>query len=224
MNEIVDKIYTNKIIVAPSILTASFANLEKSINELEEAGCDYLHLDIMDGVFVPQITFGAKIVSDIKKISKVPLDAHLMIVAPENHIDDFAKAGVDMISVHFEGNIHLHKLIMQIKSHNIKAGVVLNPHTAVENIEPIIDYIDNILIMSVNPGFGGQKFIESSIQKIEKTKKLIGNRNIFLSVDGGINLNTCDRVIESGANFLISGSAIIDSEDKKSVINRLKGN
>ncbi len=214
----------NKIIVAPSILTASFVNLEKSIKELEEAGCDYLHLDIMDGVFVPQITFGAKIISDIKKITKVPLDAHLMIVNPEKHIDDFAKAGVNMISVHFEGNIHLHKLIMQIKSHNIKAGVVLNPHTSVENIEPIIDYIDNILIMSVNPGFGGQKFIENSIEKIKKAKKLIGNRDIFLSVDGGINLNTCDKVVEAGANFLISGSAIIDSDDKKSVINKLKGN
>ena len=213
----------NKIIIAPSILTASFVNLEKSIKELEEAGCDYLHLDIMDGVFVPQITFGAKIISDIKKISRVPLDAHLMIVNPENHIDDFAKAGVNMISVHFEGNIHLHKLIMQIKSHNIKAGVVLNPHTRVENIEPIIDYIDNILIMSVNPGFGGQKFIDNSIEKIKKAKRLIGNRNIILSVDGGINLDTCDKVIEAGANFLISGSAIIDSDDKKFVINRLKG-
>ena len=129
-----------------------------------------------------------------------------------------------MISVHFENNIHLHKLIMQIKSQNIKAGVVLNPHTRVENIEPIIDYIDNILIMSVNPGFGGQKFIESSIEKIKKAKKLIGNRDIILSVDGGINLNTCNKVIEAGANFLVSGSAIIDSEDKKSIINRLKGN
>lgn len=214
----------NKIIIAPSILTASFGNLEKSVKELGEAKADYLHLDIMDGVFVPQITFGAKIVSDIKKISKLPLDAHLMIINPENHIDSFAKAGADMISVHFEGNIHLHKLIMQIKSHNIKAGVVLNPHTRVENIEPIMDYIDNILIMSVNPGFGGQKFIESSIDKIKKAKKLIGNREIFLSVDGGINLDTCDKVIEAGANFLISGSAIIDSDNKKSVINRLKGN
>ena len=199
-------------------------SVRSATKELEKAGCDYLHLDIMDGVFVPQITFGAKIVADIKKISKVPLDAHLMIVNPENHIDDFAKAGVNMISIHFENNIHLHKLIMQIKSHNIKAGVVLNPHTRVENIEPIIDYIDNILIMSVNPGFGGQKFIESSIEKIKKAKKLIGNRDIILSVDGGINLNTCDKVIEAGANFLVSGSAIIDSEDKKSVINRLKGN
>lgn len=214
----------NKIIIAPSILTASFGNLEKSVKELGEAKADYLHLDIMDGVFVPQITFGAKIVSDIKKISKLPLDAHLMIINPENHIDSFAKAGADMISVHFEGNIHLHKLIMQIKSHNIKAGVVLNPHTRVENIEPIMDYIDNILIMSVNPGFGGQKFIESSIDKIKKAKKLIGNRDIFLSVDGGINLDTCDKVIEAGANFLISGSAIIESDNKKSVINRLKGN
>lgn len=214
----------NKIIIAPSILTASFGNLEKSVKELEEAKADYLHLDIMDGVFVPQITFGAKIVSDIKKISKLPLDAHLMIINPENHIDSFAKAGADMISVHFEGNIHLHKLIMQIKSHNIKAGVVLNPHTRVENIEPIMDYIDNILIMSVNPGFGGQKFIESSIDKIKKAKKLIGNRDIFLSVDGGINLDTCDKVIEAGANFLISGSAIIENDNKKSVINRLKGN
>ena len=121
----------NKIMIAPSILTASFSNLESTIKELEESGADYLHLDIMDGSFVPQITFGSKILSDIKKISSIPLDVHLMIVNPEKHIDDFAKAGADIISVHYEGNIHLHRLIMQIKAHNIKAGVVLNPHTRV---------------------------------------------------------------------------------------------
>lgn len=212
----------NKVIIAPSILTASFCNLEKTIKELEYAGADYLHLDVMDGVFVPQITFGTKIIEDIKKISKLPLDAHLMIVNPEKHIDSFAKAGVDMISVHFEGNIHLHKLIMQIKSHNIKAGIVVNPHTRIDVIEPLIDDIDNILIMTVNPGFGGQKFIEKSIEKIKQAKELIKNRNIFISVDGGINLNTCSRVIDAGANFLVAGSAIIDSNNKKEIIEKLR--
>ena len=212
----------NKIIIAPSILTASFANLESTIKELEEAGADYWHLDIMDGSFVPQITFGSKIVSDIKKITSLPLDVHLMIVSPEKHIDDFAKAGADIISVHYEGNIHLHKLIMQIKSHNVKAGIVLNPHTRVDVIEPLIDDIDNILIMSVNPGFGGQKFITNSIKKIEETKKLIGQREIIISVDGGINLNTCSDVIKAGANLLVAGSAIIDSKDKKETIKQLR--
>lgn len=212
----------NKIKIAPSILTASFANLESTIKELEEAGADYLHLDIMDGSFVPQITFGSKIVSDIKKITSLPLDVHLMIVSPEKHIDDFAKAGADIISVHYEGNIHLHKLIMQIKSHNIKAGIVLNPHTRVDVIEPLIDDIDNVLIMSVNPGFGGQKFIANSIKKIEETKKLIGQRDIIISVDGGINLSTHSDVIKAGANFLVAGSAIIDSKDKKETIKQLR--
>lgn len=212
----------NKIIIAPSILTASFANLESTIKELEEAGADYWHLDIMDGSFVPQITFGSKIVSDIKKITSLPLDVHLMIVSPEKHIDDFAKAGADIISVHYEGNIHLHKLIMQIKSHNVKAGIVLNPHTRVDVIEPLIDDIDNVLIMSVNPGFGGQKFITNSIKKIEETKKLIGQREIIISVDGGINLNTCSDVIKAGANLLVAGSAIIDSKDKKETIKQLR--
>ncbi|WP_300755341.1 ribulose-phosphate 3-epimerase [uncultured Brachyspira sp.] len=214
----------NKIMIAPSILTSSFLNLENTIKELEEAQSDYLHLDIMDGVFVPQITFGAKIVSDIKKASSIPLDVHLMIVNPEKHIDDFAKAGADIISVHYEGNIHIHKIIYQIKSHNIKAGIVLNPHTRVDVIEPIIDDIDYVLIMSVNPGFGGQKFIESSVKKIKEAKKLIGNRDIILAVDGGVNLNTCNMVIDAGANFLVAGSAIIDSNNKKDTINKLKGN
>ena len=145
-----------------------------------------------------------------------------MIVSPEKHIDDFAKAGADIISVHYEGNIHLHRLIMQIKNHNIKAGVVLNPHTRVDVIEPLIDDIDNVLIMSVNPGFGGQKFIRNSIKKIEETKKLIGQREIIISVDGGINLNTCSDVIKAGANLLVAGSAIIDSKDKKETINKLR--
>ncbi len=212
----------NKVIIAPSILTASFSNLEATIREFEEAGCDYLHLDIMDGVFVPNITFGHKIVADIKKITNLPMDVHLMIVNPENHIDNFAKSGCDMISVHFEGNIHLHKLIMQIKSHNIKAGVVINPHTKVSVLEPLIDYIDNILIMSVNPGFGGQKFIEYSTEKIKQAKKLIGNRDIIISVDGGVNLDTCKRVVDAGANFLVVGSAIVDSNNKKETVSKLR--
>lgn len=202
------------IIIAPSILTVSFDKLSSAIKELEDGGADYLHLDIMDGVFVPPITFGEKIVSDIKKMTKLPLDTHLMIVNPENHIESFAKAGSNIISVHLEGNTHLHRLIMKIRSYNIKAGVVLNPHSPVSMLEPIIDYIDHILIMSVNPGYGGQKFIESSYKKISDARAMIGNRNITLAVDGGVNLDTSKNVIYAGADFLIAGSAIIDSDNK----------
>lgn len=210
------------IIIAPSILTAPFDKLSKTIKELENANADYLHLDIMDGVFVPPITFGEKIVSDIKKVTKLPLDTHLMIINPENHIENFAKSGSDIISVHIEGNVHVHRLIMKIRSYGIKAGIVLNPHTPVSMIAPIIDDIDHILLMSVDPGYGGQKFIKSVYKKITEARKLIENRNIALSVDGGINFETAKNVINAGADFLVAGSAIIDSENKILTIEKLR--
>jgi len=212
------------IIIAPSILTANFSNLESEIKSLECGGADYIHLDIMDGVFVPPITFGAKVASDIKKTTTLPLDAHLMTVNPQNHIEDFANAGCSIISVHLEGNTHIHRILMLIESFNVKRGIVLNPHTPVSSILPIIDYVDHILIMSVNPGYGGQSFIESTYKKIDEAREIIEKYkpNINLSVDGGINENTSQRVINCGANFLIAGSAIMNSADRKLAITNLR--
>ncbi len=212
------------IIIAPSILTGDFSNLENEIKSLQSAGADYIHLDIMDGVFVPPITFGAKVASDIKKITTLPLDAHLMTMNPQNHIEDFAKAGCSIISVHLEGNTHIHRTLMLIESFNVKRGIALNPHTPVSSIMPIIDYIDHILIMSVNPGYGGQSFIESSYKKIEEAKDIIEKYkpSINLSVDGGVNETTASKVINCGANFLIAGSAIVNSDDRKLAIANLR--
>lgn len=212
------------IIIAPSILTADFSNLENEIKSLECAGADYIHLDIMDGVFVPPITFGAKVASDIKKITTLPLDAHLMTINPQNHIEDFANAGCSIISVHIEGNSHIHRTLMLIESFNVKRGIVLNPHTPVSSILPIIDYVDHILIMSVNPGYGGQSFIESSYKKITEAREIIEKYkpSINLSVDGGVNENTAQKVINCGANFIVSGSAIVNSDDRKLVIEKLR--
>lgn len=210
-----------KINLSPSILTADFTNLHSVIKELENASVDYLHLDIMDGVFVPPITFGSKVVADIKNITSLPLDCHLMVVNPEHHITDFANAGASIISVHIEGNTHVHRLLMQIKSFNIETGIVLNPHTNANQIENIIDYVDNILIMSVNPGYGGQSFIEGSYKKIEAVRKMIENsgKQIKLSVDGGVNIKNIKAVVSAGADFIIAGSAIVNSSNiKESVL------
>ena len=212
------------IIIAPSILTADFTNLGSTIKELENIGADYIHLDIMDGVFVPPITFGAKVAKDIKQITELPLDAHLMVKNPQNHIESFANAGCSIISIHLEDNIHVHRILMSIKSYGVKAGIVINPHTAVSAIEPIIDYVDHILIMSVNPGYGGQEFIESTYKKIKDARDLIekNNKNIYLAVDGGVNSKNIKRIIESGADFLIAGSAIVDAPNKQDAIDMLR--
>lgn len=212
------------IIIAPSILTADFTNLHSTIKELENIGADYIHLDIMDGVFVPPITFGAKVAKDIKQITKLPLDAHLMVKNPQNHIENFANAGCSIISIHLEDNIHVHRILMSIKSYGLRAGIVINPHTAVSAIEPIIDYVDHILIMSVNPGYGGQEFIESTYKKIKDARSLIekNNKNIHLAVDGGVNAKNVKRIVESGADFLIAGSAIVDAPNRQNAIDTLR--
>lgn len=214
-----------QIKIATSILTAQFNNLEQSIKELEKAGSNYIHLDIMDGVFVPPITFGSKIAEDIKKMTHLPLDTHLMTVHPENHIESFAKAGSSIISIHLEGNIHIHRTLSLIKSFNVKAGIVLNPHTSEENIKPLLDIINHVLIMSVNPGYGGQSFIKSSLKKIENTRNMIdvSKRNISLAVDGGVSEKNVLEIIKAGADFLIAGSAIIDSKNKNETIKKLRG-
>lgn len=200
-------------ILSPSIMTANFANLSKDINEIEKAGVKYLHLDVMDGNYVPNISFGPKVISDLRKKYDMVFDAHLMVKNPENLINQFAEAGCDIITIHPESTTHLHRQLQLIKSLGKKAGVSLNPSTPIDFLNYVIDDIDLILIMSVNPGFGGQSFIPSIMGKISETKKLIGDREIILEVDGGIKKDNIKKVIESGADAVVVGSAIFDGVD-----------
>ncbi|HZK33216.1 MAG TPA: ribulose-phosphate 3-epimerase [Tissierellaceae bacterium] len=207
--------------IAPSLLSADFANLSEEIKKLEEGGADYIHLDVMDGIFVPNITFGPPVIKKIRKVTDIPFDVHLMIDRPERYIKDFVDVGADLITVHEEATIHLHRTIQEIKSYNIKAGVSLNPATPLENIEYILEDVDLILIMTVNPGFGGQSFIPAMEDKIKKIKEIINERNldIILQVDGGIKLDNAKKIIDLGADLLVVGSGIFGAED---VVARLK--
>lgn len=202
-------------IVAPSILSADFGNLKEQILNLEKGGADYIHIDVMDGVFVPNITFGPPVIKKIKDISKIPFDVHLMIDKPERYIEDFVKAGADIITVHEEATIHLHRTIQQIRSYGVKAGVALNPSTPIENIKYILDYLDMVLIMTVNPGFGGQKFIKSMERKIIDLRNIINDKNldILIEVDGGIKLENAKKIIDLGADIIVAGSGIFEAED-----------
>lgn len=179
------------VMIAPSILSADFANLKEEIEKLEKGGADFLHLDIMDGMFVPNITFGPPVIKSIRNITDIPFDVHLMIEKPERYIEDFVKAGADLITVHVESTTHLHRTVEAIKSFGIKAGVALNPATPLDSIEYVLDYLDLVLIMTVNPGFGGQKFIESTKRKIVRMKEIVKSRNLNLLIeaDGGIKLD-----------------------------------
>ncbi|WP_352419962.1 ribulose-phosphate 3-epimerase [Proteiniborus sp.] len=201
--------------IAPSILSADFSRLEEQIKLVEEGGADLIHLDVMDGHFVPNITFGAPVIKMIRKVTKVPFDVHLMIENPDLYIKDFVEAGADIITVHQEACVHLHRTIQHIKSFGIKAGVALNPSTSIENIKYIIDEIDMVLIMTVNPGFGGQYFIEQMKDKIIDLRNLISsfNKNIDIQVDGGIKLDNIKEVESYGANIFVAGSAIFNSND-----------
>ncbi len=197
-----------KTLIAPSILSADFANLGRDIKALDEAGADWIHVDVMDGHFVPAISFGAGVMASVREYTNLPFDVHLMISPVEPYIETFAKAGADIISVHVEATNHLDRTIQLIKSFGKKAGVVLNPATPVSALEHVLDDIDLILVMSVNPGFGGQKFLHSQLPKIKKIRSMIGDRNIHLQVDGGVNAQTAKLCIEAGADVLVAGSAV----------------
>ncbi|MBK8252908.1 MAG: ribulose-phosphate 3-epimerase [Polyangiaceae bacterium] len=196
--------------IAPSILSADFGRIAEEVRAAEEAGADWIHVDVMDGRFVPNITIGPIIVEAVRAATKLPLDVHLMIVEPERYVADFAKAGADIISVHIEASPHLHRTIQQIRGLGKKAGVVLNPHTHEQSIDHVLGDVDLVLVMSVNPGFGGQSFIPAALPKLRSLRKAIDekNLNVELEVDGGVARGTARQVIEAGATMLVAGSAV----------------
>jgi len=210
--------------IAPSLLAADFSNLKEEVKRVENAGADMLHIDIMDGHFVPNLTFGPGIVKSIRACSNLTFDVHLMIENPDLYIKDFALAGADIISVHAEACPHLHRTIQNIKSCGVKAAVALNPATPLQSLEYVIQDLDMVLIMSVNPGFGGQKFIDTSINKVKALKDYItkNNINIDIEVDGGINLNNVKSLYSAGANVIVAGSAIYKSDDISDAIRQFK--
>lgn len=210
--------------IAPSILSADFSILGSEIEQVEKAGADLIHIDVMDGQFVPNITYGPKIVKTCKNITDLPLDVHLMIEKPENHINEFAKSGADYISVHAEACPHLHRVIQQIKENNVKAGVALNPATSLSSVEWVLGDLDFILIMSVNPGFGGQKFIKESLEKIKKLRKMAEkiNPSLEIQVDGGVNADSIKDISDAGTDIFVAGSAIFKKESYKTEIENFK--
>ncbi|MDM8522086.1 ribulose-phosphate 3-epimerase [Desulfococcaceae bacterium HSG8] len=211
-------------LIAPSILSADFSKLGEEIKAVESAGADWIHIDVMDGHFVPNITMGPIVVEAVSRVTDLPLDVHLMIENPDRYISDFAKAGATFISVHAETCVHLNRTIQMIKETGSRPGVVLNPSTPVSSIEWVLEYVDFVLIMSVNPGFGGQSFIENSIDKIRKLREMIREKNpsALIQVDGGVNEKTIGRIELAGADVFVAGSAVFGSSDYKETIGRLR--
>jgi len=211
-------------LIAPSLLSANFAKLADDIDMINRSEADLLHLDIMDGVFVPNISFGFPVIESFKDLCKKPLDVHLMIVEPDKFIENFAKAGASYINVHYEACTHLHRTIQKIKATGVKAAVTLNPHTPVCLLEDIVSDVDMVLLMSVNPGYGGQKFIENTISKTKQLRELIDRKNskAIIEIDGGVNLETGKRLVESGADALVAGNFVFKSADPVQTIHQLK--
>ncbi|MFB7302173.1 ribulose-phosphate 3-epimerase [Heyndrickxia sporothermodurans] len=210
--------------IAPSILAANFSKLAEEIQDVERGGADYIHIDVMDGHFVPNITMGPLVVEAIRPVTKLPLDVHLMIENPDQYIEAFAKAGADIITVHVEACKHLHRTLQLIHSFGVKAGVVINPATPVETIQHVLEDIEMVLLMTVNPGFGGQSFIHSVIPKIEQVKEMVNTKGlaIEIEVDGGVNRDTAKLCYDAGANVLVAGSAIFQQKDRTAAINEIK--
>jgi len=210
--------------IAPSLLSANFLKLSDEITMLNKSNADWIHLDIMDGVFVPNITFGFPIIKQIKKIANKPLDVHLMIVQPERYLKEFKEVGADILTIHYEASVHLHRSLEAIKSLGMKAGVSLNPHSPVSLLNNVIENADLVLLMSVNPGFGGQKFISEIYQKIKETKELILKKNstCLIEIDGGVDCSNAEKLYKAGADILVAGNAVFSSKSPIQTINEIR--
>lgn len=214
----------NKFLLAPSLLSADFANLQRDIEMINQSQADWFHVDVMDGVFVPNISFGFPVIKYIKKHAKKPLDVHLMIVQPERYFEEFKKVGADILTFHYEASTHLHRSIYAIKELGMKSGVVINPHTDVNVLRNVIADVDLVLIMSVNPGYGGQRFIENTFNKVKELKDLIHskNSNALIEVDGGVGLHNAKQLVEAGADVLVAGNAVFKTNNPIETIKLFK--
>jgi len=211
-------------IIAPSVLSSDFGNLERDILWLNESPADWIHIDIMDGVFVPNISFGFPVLKSIQKVAKKPLDVHLMIVDPDKYISEFKNCGAETISVHIEACSHLHRTLQNIRNEGCKPGVAVNPHTSVDLLEPVLEELDLVCLMSVNPGFGGQSFIEATYRKVEKLRAMIDSKGLStkIEIDGGVTNKNSQQLISAGADVLVAGSYVFGAEDRNSAIESLK--